>query len=83
MPAAELAKLRGGKRGGPLRVANHSGHAAYVVVDGLVIGWVSAGSEHAFGGLAAGFYRVYAVTPTAVRSWGPLDTYVPGPVTLY
>jgi hypothetical protein len=63
-------------------VRNRSGHAAWVYADGVLLGWVAAGKRLALPGLPEGFYRIYARSPSAVRSWGPHDVYVPGPLTL-
>jgi hypothetical protein len=80
---AELAGLRSTKPAGPLEVYNRSGHAAWVYADGVLLGWVAPGRHLALRGLPEGFYRIYARSPSAVRSWGPFDVYVPGPLTLW
>ena len=76
-----LRGLRGGSPG-QLKVRNRSGSAALIYLDGALLGWVGAGRELGFDGVPAGFYRLYAVSPTGVRAWGPRDMYVPGPLTL-
>jgi hypothetical protein len=85
VPSGRLAPLRREKppEGGKgLVVDNRAAHAAYVYVDGLLLGWVGPRRSMTFTGLPAGYYRVFCVTPTTVRSWGPRDLYVPGPVVL-
>jgi hypothetical protein len=82
IPAADLKALRASQPAGPLEVNNRSGFAAKIYVDGIRIGWVGPKKTFSFRGLPAGYYRVYGLSPTAVRSWGPFDIYVPGPITL-
>lgn len=82
VPAARLAGLRSGRTTGSLTVNNRARHAALVYVDGFLLGWVGARSSFELKGLPDGYYRVYAVSPTGVRYWGPNDMYVPGPLTL-
>lgn len=65
-----------------LLLHNQSATAALIYVDGVLLGWVAAGQSFAFAGLRPGFYRVFATTPTGVRSWGPEDLYLPGAWTL-
>jgi len=77
-----LADLRSGKSEGPLAVHNRSGCSAYLYADGVLLGWVGPGSQFSFAGLPAGYWRIYAVSPTGLRYWGPHDLYVPGPLTL-
>ncbi len=83
VPPRELAGLRPATAAGPLEVHNRSKHAAYVYADGILLGWVAAGSRVALRGLPEGFYRIYARSPTGARAWGPHDLYVPGPLTLW
>lgn len=80
--ASDLSALRSTKHRGPLKIRNHSGFAAYIFVDGVPLGWVSPGHNHSFSGVPAGYWRIYGVSPSGVRSWGPHDTYVPGALTL-
>lgn len=81
--AADLAGLRATKAGGALVVQNRSQSLAHLYVDGLLLGWVTAGGGRmSFTGLPAGYYRIYARSPLGIRSWGPRDIYVPGPITL-
>jgi hypothetical protein len=79
---AKLSRLREGRTGGPLTVRNRSPYAAQIYVDGVLVGWAASGREVALVGLPEGFYQVYARSPTGLRSWGPFETYVPGPLTL-
>lgn len=79
---ARLSALRRGASGGTLRVRNDSPVAAFVHIDGLRLGWVAAGHELSFEGLNRGYYRVYAHSPSGVRSWGPRDLYLPGELLL-
>lgn len=79
---ARLSALRRGESGGSLRVRNSSPVAAFVHIDGLRAGWVAAGHELTFEGLNRGYYRVYAHSPSGVRSWGPRDLYLPGELLL-
>ncbi len=67
---------------GPLTVDNHTPAVAMVYVDGMLLGWVAPHRKHSFKGFTRGFYRVYARSPLGTESWGPFDTYVPGPVVL-
>ncbi|MCC6746339.1 MAG: hypothetical protein IT371_01690 [Deltaproteobacteria bacterium] len=78
----ELSPLRAGAPGGPLRVRNLSPFAAWLYLDGLRLGWVAPESDFSFAEVPAGYYRLYAVTSTGVRAWGPVDLYVPGGWTL-
>jgi len=79
----ELAGLRASKASGSLDVRNHSTSVAYIHVDGVLLGWVAPdGGKMSFKGLPAGFYRIYARSPLGIRTWGPFDMYVPGPLTL-
>lgn len=78
----QLGHIRSGKPGGKLRLRNRSTCAALVFVDGVMVGWVGRGHEQAFTGLPRGYYRVFAASPSGVRSWGPRDLYLPGLWTL-
>ena len=78
----ELARLREARAGGAMAVHNRSRFVAHVHVDGALLGWVAPGSAMDFNGLPAGFYRVQARSPLGIRTWGPVDMYVPGPLTL-
>ena len=79
----DLVGLRSSKPAGTLDVHNKSLSVAYVHVDGALLGWVAPnGGKMSFKGLPAGFYRVYARSPLGIRTWGPLEIYVPGPLTL-
>ena len=81
--ARDLAGLRSSKPAGALVLHNKSPSVARVHVDGALLGWVAPnGGKMSFKGLPAGFYRVYARSPLGIRTWGPLDMYVPGPLTL-
>jgi hypothetical protein len=80
--ATQLAELRSGAAKGPLLLRNRSDLHGMIFVDGVLVAWVGRGKELALKGLAPGYYRVYAVSPTGVRYWGPRDTYVPGALTL-
>lgn len=82
LPRAKLAGLRDSAGSAALRVSNHSPLAALIYVDGVLVGWVAPGGELALEGFSAGFYRVFGVTPTGIRSWGPDDIYLPGPLRL-
>lgn len=77
-PPESLGGLRLGDQNGELKVANSGAHAVWVYVDGAELGWVAPAEEFTFSGLSAGFYRVYAVSPSGVRSVGPADIYLPG-----
>jgi hypothetical protein len=78
-----LERLRaGGRAAAGLRVRNRSPSSAYIHVDGALVGWVRPRRTMEFKGLPAGYYRVYAVSPTGLRAWGPHDIYIPGPLTL-
>ena len=64
-------------------MVNTSTSLAYIHVDGALLGWVApGGGKMSFKGLPEGFCRVYARSPLGIRTWGPLDMYVPGPLTL-
>ncbi|MFH1132482.1 MAG: hypothetical protein V1754_14190 [Pseudomonadota bacterium] len=78
----KLINLRKSKVKGPLHIENKSGFAAHIYVDGIHIGWANPNTKINFLGLPQGYYRIYATTPTGLRSWGPHDIYVPGPLTL-
>ena len=79
----DLAGLRNTKARSSLDVVNTSTSLAYIHVDGALLGWVApGGGKMSFKGLPEGFYRVYARSPLGIRTWGPLDMYVPGPLTL-
>jgi hypothetical protein len=80
--SSDLTALRSTKHKGSLEIRNHSGFAAYIFADGVPLGWVSPGREHSFSGLPTGYWRIYGVSPSGVRSWGPHDTFIPGALTL-
>lgn len=80
---SHLFWLRRGQVSGALEVKNRSGYAAYVYVDGIRMGWVGSGQSFAFTGLPDGYYRIYATSPSGIKSWRPRDTYIPGPFTLH
>lgn len=83
IPEPKLMILRTGPAvSGPLHIRNQSSSAAFIYVDGICVGWVGPHKQMKFKGLPEGFYRIYAASPTALRSWGPFDTYIPGPITL-
>ena len=81
-PPERIVGLRGATTRGALSVTNNSNFAAVLYVDGARLGWVAPHREIAIAGLTAGYYRIFAVAPTGVRSWGPSDIYVPGPIIL-
>jgi|GEM_PF-6972690 hypothetical protein len=81
--ASQLFWLRRGTVGGTLQMKNRSKFAAYVYVDGIRIGFIGSRSDFTFTGLPDGYYRIYATTPSGLKSWGPRDTYIPGPLTLH
>lgn len=80
--APSIATRGGGERDPALLVRNQSGTAALIYADGVLLGWVAGGRSFGFTGLPPGFYRVFAVSPTGARSWGPHDLYLPGTWTL-
>ncbi|MCA9666486.1 MAG: hypothetical protein KC503_12885 [Myxococcales bacterium] len=88
LPAAQQLvsqrELRGLRRGAAakLDVKNESPFAAVIYLDGVRVAWLGPGSELSIKGLSAGFYRVFAATPTGSRTWPMRDMYVPGPLTL-
>jgi hypothetical protein len=82
IPAVDLASLRPARPAGSLRVRNNGLSSALVYLDGALLGWVAPGRVMAFEGIPAGFFNVHARTPTGLRAWGPLELYVPGPLTL-
>jgi len=82
VPATQLAALRPTQSAGPLTVENHGGSSAMVYADGILMGRVADRQKLAIKGLPAGFYQLYAVSPSGVRCWGPHPLYVPGPWTL-
>jgi len=82
VPPPSLAGLRQRPSTGKLSIENRARRAAWIYVDGFLVGWVGPRRQLAVQGLPDGHYRIYAVSPTGVRSWGPMDVYVPGPLTL-
>jgi hypothetical protein len=95
VPATQLVRLRHGLAGATppakakqatlkqgLKLDNRSDHTAYIYIDGAQVGWVAPRETYTIKGLTAGYYRVFCVSPTLVRSWGPHDIYLPGPLTL-
>lgn len=80
--AASLAGLRSSKGTGSVTVRNRSRYSALVFLDAVLLGWVAPRGELTFEGVPVGYYRLYAVSPTGTRQWGPSDSYVPGPWTL-
>jgi hypothetical protein len=79
---ATLGRLRSTKPIGPLRISNRSSRSFFLYLDGALLGWVNPGRQMSFKGIPEGYYRLFAVSPTGLRAWGPIDTYVPGPLTL-
>lgn len=79
---AALKALRSGAATGALTVDNRSGAAALVYLDGALLGWVASGRQLAFSGVPHGFFNVFALAPSGVRTWGPRAIYVPGTLTL-
>jgi len=82
VPPTQLAGLRATRTTGALTISNRGRYLAQIYADGALLGWVTPGKTFAFRGLPDGYYRLYAVSPTGVRYWGPHDQYVPGPWTL-
>lgn len=78
----DLVGIRASSSTGTLVVTNRSGFSAYLYADGILLGWIAAKSEMTFEGIPTSFYRIYATTPTGIRSWGPADIYIPGSFSL-
>ncbi len=80
--AQNLQGLRDSKKMGSLTVHNPTKTLVYIYADGVLLGWVGPGGKMSFKNIPEGFFRIFAISPTGLRSWGPLDSYIPGPVTL-
>ncbi len=80
--AQNLPALRDSKKRGSLTVHNPTKTLVYIYADGVLLGWVRPGGKMSFENIPEGFFRIFAISPTGLRSWGPLDSYIPGPVTL-
>lgn len=74
--AKQLTPMQG------LKLDNRSDHTAYIYIDGAQVGWVAPRETFTIKGLPAGYFRVFCASPSLVRSWGPHDIYLPGPLTL-